>query len=139
MSAPRCAIGRCSTRAPHSPRPRRGAAAPVGWAYAAPEMRAHRAASAVAVPVHLWNISDDHRFGPARAVDALADQFRNAAIQHHSLKPAEAGTRRLGHFGVFRREPGARLWSRLLQPIEAVSPAPRAAGLERPGFHLGEP
>jgi predicted alpha/beta hydrolase len=110
-----------------------------GWAYAAPEMRAHRAASALVVPVHLWNVSDDHSFAPARAVDALADQFRNAAVQRHSLRPVDVGVRRLGHFGAFRREPGARVWSRLLLPLEAASPALRAAGLTPLINHVGEP
>jgi len=96
-----------------------------GWAYADPAMREHRAAAALAVPVHLWNVSDDLTFGPARAVDALAAQFRNAAVQRHTLHPADVGARQLGHFGAFRREPGAPLWQRLLAPIEQATPALR--------------
>jgi predicted alpha/beta hydrolase len=95
------------------------------WAYGDPAMRAHRAASALVVPVHLWNVSDDLTFAPPRAVDALAAQFRNAAVQRHSVTPADVGLARLGHFGAFRREPGARLWQRLLAPIEQASPALR--------------
>lgn len=104
-----------------------------GWAFADPEMAAHRAASSVLAPVHLWGITDDLTYAPPKAIDALAAQFRNAAVQRHQLAPADVGLRRLGHFGVFRRDPGPRAWARLLAPIEAAAPALRAAGLQRPG------
>lgn len=94
-----------------------------GWAFADPEMQPHRAAAAVVAPVHLWNITDDLTYAPPRAVDALAAQFRNAAVQRHTLAPHEVGTRSLGHFGAFRREPGAKLWQRLLAPVERAVPA----------------
>jgi predicted alpha/beta hydrolase len=94
-----------------------------GWAYGDPAMHAHRSAGAIAAPVHLWSIDDDLTYAPPRAVDALAAQFRNAAVQRHHVAPADLGLRRLGHFGAFRREPGARLWQRLLAPLEVASPA----------------
>ncbi len=100
-----------------------------GWAYADPQMRPFRAASALAVPVHLWDIDDDLRFAPPRAVDALAALFRNAAVQRHTLRVAEVGAGPLGHFGAFRRRAGPAVWQRLLAPIEAASPALRAAAL----------
>jgi len=103
-----------------------------GWAYADPAMSGHRAAAAIVAPVHLWGVSDDLTYAPPRAVDALARQFRNADVQRHQLAPAEVGLRRLGHFGVFRRDPGARAWARLLGPIEQAAPALRAAGLKPP-------
>ncbi len=94
-----------------------------GWAFADRTMQPHRSAAALVVPVHLWNVSDDLRYAPPAAVDALAAQFRNAAVQRHSVSPADVGVARLGHFGAFRREPGPRLWQRLLAPIEAAVPA----------------
>lgn len=94
-----------------------------GWAYGDPTLRRHRSASAVVAPVHLWNVSDDLTYAPPRAVDALAAQFRNAPVQRHTATPADAGLRRLGHFGAFRREAGVRLWSRLMAPLEQASPA----------------
>ena len=100
-----------------------------GWAYADPQMWAHRAASAVVVPVHLWNVADDLWYAPPSAVDALAAQFVNAPVQRHTVRPADVGLRRLGHFGAFRRTPGPALWRRLLAPIESASPALRTAGL----------
>jgi predicted alpha/beta hydrolase len=101
-----------------------------GWAFADAAMRPHRGAASVLAPVHLWNISDDLRYAPPRAVDALAEQFRQAAVQRHELTPADVGLDKLGHFGPFRRSPGALLWQRLLAPIEAAAPALRAAGLQ---------
>lgn len=96
-----------------------------GWAFADPLMHAHRNASSLTVPVHLWDVSDDLVFAPPRAVDALAEQFRNAAVQRHSVRPADVGVSKLGHFGAFRRSPGALLWQRLLAPVEAATPALR--------------
>lgn len=98
-----------------------------GWAFADPAMKAHRQASALGVPVHLWNVSDDLSFAPPRAVDALAQHFRNAAVQRHTLRPAEVGQLRLGHFGVFRRQVGPVAWERLMAPIEHAVPALRPA------------
>jgi predicted alpha/beta hydrolase len=72
--------------------------------------------------VHLWSITDDHLFGPAAAVDALAGQFSAAQVQRHVVAPADLGVRRIEHFGPFRRDLGARLWPRLLAPIEAATP-----------------
>ena len=99
-----------------------------GWAFADPAMQPHRSASALAVPVHLWDVSDDLTFAPAAAVDALAEQFRNAAVQRHSISPAQVGLATLGHFGAFRREPGPRLWQLLLAPIEAAAPRLLSSG-----------
>ena len=79
----------------------------------------------IVAPVHLWNVTDDLTYAPPAAVDALAALYRNAAVQRHTLAPADVGQRRLGHFGVFRREPGARAWERLLAPIEQAVPALR--------------
>ncbi|PTT76909.1 hypothetical protein DBR42_26195 [Pelomonas sp. HMWF004] len=72
--------------------------------------------------VHLWSISGDHLFGPASAVDALAQQFSAARVQRHSVAPADLGVQKIEHFGPFRRDLGAQLWPRLLAPIEAASP-----------------
>jgi predicted alpha/beta hydrolase len=100
-----------------------------GWAYADPLMAPHRAASAVMAAVHLWGLSDDLSYAPPRAVDALAAVFRNAVTERHTLSPQQVGLRRLGHFGAFRREPGALVWRRLLGPIEQASLRLREAGL----------
>jgi predicted alpha/beta hydrolase len=90
------------------------------WAFSDPAMHAHCSASRIVAPVHLWGVSDDLTYAPPRAVDALAGQFANAAVQRHQVSPAELGVARIGHFGAFRREPGARLWPRMLEPVEAA-------------------
>jgi predicted alpha/beta hydrolase len=72
--------------------------------------------------VHLWSITDDHLFGPAVAVDALAAQFSAARVQRHVVAPADLGVKKIEHFGPFRRDLGAQLWPRLLAPIEAATP-----------------
>lgn len=78
---------------------------------------------------HLWNVSDDMSYAPPQAVDGLATMFVNAAVQRHALTPASVGLKRIGHFRAFRRDSGARIWPRLLAPIEAATPALRKAGL----------
>lgn len=93
------------------------------WAFGDPRMQPLSSYGAIVAPVHVWGISDDLRYAPPKAVDALAARYRNAALQRHTLTPADVGQRRLGHFGVFRREPGPRAWERLLAPIEAAVPA----------------
>jgi len=71
---------------------------------------------------HLWSITDDHLFGPAAAVDALAGEFGAASVQRHEVSPADLGVQKIEHFGPFRRDLGTRLWPRLLAPIEAATP-----------------
>ncbi|MFT7776931.1 serine aminopeptidase domain-containing protein [Roseateles sp.] len=71
---------------------------------------------------HLWSITDDHLFGPAAAVDALAGEFSAARVQRHAVSPADLGVGRIEHFGPFRRDLGPGLWPRLLAPIEAATP-----------------
>lgn len=99
------------------------------WAFSDPAMQAHRASAAVVAPVHLWNVSDDLTYAPPGAVDALAAQFRNAAVQRHTVTPAELQLPSLGHFGAFRRDAGPRLWQRWMMAIEQATPrlAPSSA------------
>lgn len=71
---------------------------------------------------HLWNTTDDHLFGPAAAVDALAGHFSAARVQRHTVSPADLCVKKIEHFGPFRRDLGAKLWPKLLAPIEAATP-----------------
>lgn len=93
-----------------------------GWAYASPDMQAHRQAAGLVLPVHLWGMSDDLQYAPPRAIDALAEQFRSAAVQRHTQTPQDAGVKALGHFGPFRRSASA-LWPQWLAAIEEAAPA----------------
>lgn len=73
---------------------------------------------------HFWCIADDWVFGPEPAVRALQRAFDAAPGRAELLRlhPREVGARRLGHFGVFRRRIGARVWPRWLDGIEAAVP-----------------
>lgn len=93
-----------------------------GFLFGDPSLQRERAYHEFTGPVHLWSISDDHLFGPAAAVDALAAQFTAAAVERHVVAPQDLGVKRIEHFGPFRRDLGERLWPRLLTPIEAATP-----------------
>lgn len=93
-----------------------------GFLFGDPSLQRERAYHRFSGPVHLWNITDDHLFGPAAAVDALAGEFRAAAVQRHVLSPRDLSVTRIEHFGPFRRDLGPKLWPRLLEPIEAATP-----------------
>jgi predicted alpha/beta hydrolase len=41
-------------------------------------------------------------------------------LQQLRFTPADAGVRRIGHFGFFRRQAGAVLWPRLLAQLDAT-------------------
>lgn len=71
---------------------------------------------------HLWSLSDDHLFAPSASVDAFAAQFSAARVKRFTATPQGLGVERIEHFGPFRRDVGARLWPRLLAPIEAATP-----------------
>jgi predicted alpha/beta hydrolase len=93
-----------------------------GFLFGDDSLARERAYDRFAGTAHLWSITDDHLFGPAPAVDALAAHFRSARVQRHALSPTDLGVGRIEHFGPFRRDLGARLWPRLLGPIEAATP-----------------
>ncbi len=97
-----------------------------GFLFGDESLRGERGYARFTGAVHLWNITDDHLFGPAAAVDALAREFPAARVQRHSIAPADLGVAEIAHFGAFRRELGARLWERLLAPVEAAVPTLRA-------------
>ena len=60
------------------------------------------------------SISDD-AFATAAGTRRLLSYYpRLSPLRHVAFTPTDAGTRRLGHFGFFRRAAGARLWPRLL-------------------------
>ena len=99
-----------------------------GYLFSDPELAAHitryqqyRGAA------HLWHISDDHTFGPAAAVDALAAQFSAARVERPALDAAALRCGPIGHFGAFRAEPGRRIWPQWLDRIESASPPLHAA------------
>jgi len=90
-------------------------------AYAAGAERAHHRYAAVRTPILSLSFSDDEFMSP-RAVDRLHALYVGAPRTMRRIAPAEAGVRRVGHFGFFRERTGARLWRDPLLPALAVSP-----------------
>jgi predicted alpha/beta hydrolase len=92
-----------------------------------PSMAEHLHATRWRGVAQLWCIGDDWIFGPEPAVRALQRAFDGAPgradLLH--LHPHEVGARRLGHFGVFRRQQGERVWPSWLQRLEDAVPALR--------------
>jgi predicted alpha/beta hydrolase len=65
-------------------------------------------------PVLVVGIADDAFSTPEGAERLLSYYPRIAPRRYLEFTPADAGTRRIGHFGFFRRANGAALWPRLL-------------------------
>lgn len=70
--------------------------------------------AAVATPIVSLSFADDE-FLSARNIEALHAQYAGAPRTMKRVAPGEAGVRRIGHFGFFRRSAEA-LWRRLLLP-----------------------
>lgn len=69
-------------------------------------------------PALLVSVSDD-AFATAAGVKRLLSFYpRLFPLEHMQISPADAGTRRIGHFGFFGRHAGAALWPRLLAQLE---------------------
>lgn len=101
-----------------------------GYLFDDPALAAHvEGYRAFAGTAHLWSISDDLTYGPATAVDALAERFTRARVLRPTLDATTVGAGRIGHFGAFRPALGARIWPQWLERIEAATPSLRRAGL----------
>jgi len=74
-------------------------------------------------PAVLISISDDAFAGTAGTKRLLSYYPRLFPLKHVVFTPADAGARRLGHFGFFRRAGGSVLWPRFLALLE-----PQASG-----------
>ncbi|MEJ6004936.1 alpha/beta hydrolase [Paucibacter sp. AS339] len=97
-----------------------------GYLFTDPSLKAELGYDRFTGPVHLWNVTDDTLFGPGPAVDHLAKQFRGAEVARHTLDPRQLGLRGIGHFGMFRRDLGERIWPLLLGPVEQATPVLKA-------------
>lgn len=96
-----------------------------GYLFTDPQLQAELGYDRFTGPVHLWNVSDDTLFGPGPAVDHLGLQFSGAQVQRLTLDPQQLGLRAIGHFGMFRRDLGERIWPLLLGPVEQATPVLR--------------
>jgi len=69
-------------------------------------------------PALVVSVSDD-AFATEGGVKRLLSYYpRLFPLQRIIYTPADAGTRRIGHFGLFGRRAGAALWPRLLAQLE---------------------
>ena len=60
-----------------------------------------------------WNaFSDDHFYGPRRAVEAMPGLYPQAQNEVSVTDPADVGAGPIGHFGFFRSRFRESLWSR---------------------------
>ena len=65
-------------------------------------------------PALLVSVSDDAFATTSGTKRLLSFYPRLFPVTHIEYNPADAGTRRIGHFGFFGRSAGAALWPRLL-------------------------
>jgi predicted alpha/beta hydrolase len=72
-------------------------------------------------PAVVISISDDAFATPAGIKRLLSYYPRLFPLQYIAFTPADAGTRRIGHFGFFGRSIGAALWPRLLAHLNPQS------------------
>ena len=69
-------------------------------------------------PALVVSVSDD-AFATEGGVKRLLSYYpRLFPLQRVAFTPADAGTRRIGHFGLFGRHAGAALWPRVLAQLE---------------------
>jgi predicted alpha/beta hydrolase len=74
----------------------------------------------VGYPVRTVLASDDAFATPASVKRLLSYYPRVRVLEQLLVTPQDAGVERLGHFGYFRRRPGAVLWPRLLAKLDTL-------------------
>lgn len=72
-------------------------------------------------PALLVSISDDAFATAAGSKRLMAYYPRLFPLRHLHFTPADAGVRRIGHFGFFARRAGTALWPRLVAQLEIAS------------------
>jgi predicted alpha/beta hydrolase len=72
-------------------------------------------------PVRMILASDDAFATPASARRLLSYYPRVRVVEQLTVTPADAGVERVGHFGFFRRRPGALLWPRMLAKLDTLT------------------
>lgn len=75
----------------------------------------------VRCPILSWSFEDDPML-PRPAIESLNGFYRNARLEHRHRSPAEAGARRIGHFGFFSERHGKGLWDESLAWLRGTLP-----------------
>ena len=81
---------------------------------------ARQAYASARFPVLALSITDDELM-TLRGTHNLINLYENAPRQIERIAPADLAVRRLGHFGPFRKEHEAKLWSRIAQWLGGLS------------------
>jgi predicted alpha/beta hydrolase len=71
--------------------------------------------AAVRLPITALSFTDDEMMS-ARNIQALHGLYTAAHKKMTRIAPADAGMKRIGHFGFFRAQSGEALWTRYLLP-----------------------
>lgn len=71
--------------------------------------------ASVRLPITSLSFTDDEMMS-ARNIQALHGQYTAACKKMTRIAPADAGMRRIGHFGFFRAQSEEALWTRYLLP-----------------------
>jgi predicted alpha/beta hydrolase len=74
----------------------------------------------VRYPVLAWSFADDEMM-TLRGTHSLVRLYGNALRRVESLQPAEAGVRRIGHFGLFREDFRETLWPRTVAALRGLA------------------
>lgn len=74
--------------------------------------------------MRLLAISDDLRYAPPAAVQALAGFYENANVEVATLRPQEVGMRRIGHFGFFQPRMARTAWQQTADWLRAAATSP---------------
>ncbi|MFK7787411.1 MAG: alpha/beta fold hydrolase [Crocinitomicaceae bacterium] len=64
---------------------------------------------------------DDDPYAPKKAVQWMVDQYAHSKKRSVHLKPADLGTKKIGHFGVFKERFKETIWIQLLNEINDVA------------------
>lgn len=77
--------------------------------------------ASLAVKMHAFAFTDDNRYAPKAAVEALLRFYERGDKTLHVVAPEDVGVSKIGHFGAFRPEMANGLWPRLLASLEALA------------------
>lgn len=73
----------------------------------------------ISLPIKAYWTTDDP-IANAVTVPALLRHFRKADIMNESIRPADYGVKRIGHFGLFSRKFRERFWTKIVNDLEIM-------------------
>ncbi len=78
-------------------------------------------------PIVAWSVTDDELM-TERGTQSLMNLYTGATHSLERINPADAGVRRIGHFGFFREQFAATLWPRAERLLGGMAAAPSSTG-----------